>query len=82
MSEDATIRVSATTPNENTGLQAVDYFVWTLQRPYERGEDRYLTYLWEAFRLVHDIDDTRGSSQGIYYTQNTPLTETVLKLRQ
>ena len=82
MSEDATIRVSAATPMEHAGLQAVDYFVWALQRLYERGEERYLAYLWEAFRLVHDIDDTRESSQGVYYTQNAPLTAPVLKWRQ
>ncbi len=82
MGEDATISVSATTPNEHAGLQAVDYFVWALQRLYERGEERYLAYLWKAFRLVHDIDDTRESSQGVYYTQNAPLTAQVLKWRQ
>lgn len=82
MSEDATIRVSAATPKEHAGLQAVDYFVWALQRLYERGEERYLAYLWEAFRLVHDIDDTRASSQGVYYTQKSPLTVPALKWRQ
>ncbi len=82
MREDATIRVSAATPKEHAGLQAVDYFVWALQRLYERGEERYLAYLWEAFRLVHDIDDMRESNQGVYYTQKAPLTAQALKWRQ
>ena len=61
ISTDPAPSISATTPKEYAGLQAVDYFVWALQRLYERDEDRFLTYLWEAFRLVHDLDDTRQS---------------------
>lgn len=82
MSEDVVIQVSDATPKEHAGLQAVDYFVWALQRLYERGEDRYLVYLWETFRFVHDIDDTRDSTQGVYYTQKNPLTASVLKDRK
>ena len=63
------LNVSAATPKKHAGLQAVDYFVWALQRLYERGEDRYVEYLWRAFRLVHDIDDTRKTDYGVYYTQ-------------
>ena len=78
---DAT-NVHAATPKEYAGLQAADYFVWALQRLYERGEERYLAYLWEAFRLVHDIDDTREVGYGVFYTQNTPLTAAALRWRQ
>ena len=78
---DVSLNVSAATPKEHAGLQAVDYFIWALQRLYERGEDRYLTYLWQAFGLVHDIDDTRKTDYGVYYTQNKPLTAEVLKRR-
>ena len=72
-------KVSAATPKEHAGLQAVDYFIWALQRLYERGEDRYLVYLWQAFGLVHDMDDTRETHYGVYYTQNKPLTAENLK---
>jgi hypothetical protein len=58
---------------ETPGLQAVDYFLWALQRFYERREDRFLNYLWPAFRLVHDLDDTRQAQYGVYYTQKKPL---------
>lgn len=74
--------VSAATPKEHAGLQAVDYFVWALQRLYERDEERYLVYLWDAFRLVHDIDDTRETHHGVYYTQNKPLTAEILRSRK
>ena len=74
--------VSAATPKEHAGLQAVDYFVWALQRLYERGEERYLVYLWDSFRLVHDIDDVREDSYGVYYTQKKPLTAAALMWRK
>ena len=56
---------------EQASLQAVDYFVWALQRLYERGEERYVTYLWQAFRLVQDFDDRRETGPGVYYTQKS-----------
>jgi hypothetical protein len=75
----ASLNIAVATPKEHAGLQAVDYFIWALQRLYERGEDRYLTYLWQAFGLVHDIDDTRKTHYGVYYTQNKPLTAEALR---
>jgi len=54
-------------------LQAVDYFLWSLQRFYERSEDRFLNLLWPAFHLVRD-DDNRKKRYGEYYTQKKPLT--------
>ena len=81
-STDSVPYVSAATPKEHAGLQAVDYFVWALQRLYERDEERYLVYLWEAFRLVHDIDDMRETNYGVHYTQKKPLTAEALKWRK
>jgi len=66
-------------PVEHAGLQAVDYFLWALQRLYERREARYVELLWPAFRLVHDLDDTRGKMYGVYYTQKKPLTLAALE---
>ena len=74
--------VFTATPKEHAGLQAVDYFVWALQRLYERSEERYLVYLWDAFRLVHDMDDMRETSRGVYYTQEKPLTAAALMWRK
>ncbi len=76
---DAPMKVSAATPREQTCLQAVDYFIWALQRLYERGEDRYVAYLWQAFRLVQDIDDTRKAGYGVYYTQKKHLNAAALE---
>jgi hypothetical protein len=70
----ASINLLASDPRNIAGLQAVDYFLWSLQRFYERGESRYLDLLWPAFHLVRDIDDKRQNEYGEYYTQKKPLT--------
>lgn len=75
----APVNISPSTPPECSGLQVVDYFLWALQRFYERREDRYTELLWSKFRLVHDIDDTREARYGIYYTQERPLTLAALE---
>ena len=66
---EASLQVTETSPMAQAGLQAVDYFVWALQRLFERHEERYVTYLWPAFRLVQDVDDRRKADYGMYYTQ-------------
>ncbi len=68
------IHVHACYPHQCIPLQAADYFLWALQRLYERNEDRYLQLLWPAFELVLDLDDKRGKPYGTYYTQKKPLT--------
>lgn len=68
------IEVTVSTPPRSVGLQAADYFLWALQRCYERREDRYLAYVWEKVALVHDIEDRRRRTTGAYYTRDDPLT--------
>ena len=77
----ADVQVSAASPARVAGLQAVDYFTWALQRLYEMGEERYLTYLWPAIHLVQDIDDKRKAGYGVYYTQKKPLDAAALAWR-
>ena len=77
----ASLQVSEATPKAQVGLQAVDYFIWALQRLYERGEERYVNYLWQDFRLVQDIDDRREAGYGVYYTQKKPLNAAALEWR-
>ena len=50
------------------------YFLWALQRLYERGEDRYWKYVAAKVSLVHDVDDMRENEYGTYYTKKNPLT--------
>ena len=60
----------------------MDYFIWALQRLYERGEERYVNYLRHTFRLVQDIDDRRKAGYGVYYTQKKPLNAAALEWRR
>lgn len=43
-------------PKEHAGLQAVDYYLWALQRFYERAEARYLNFVWPQTLEVLDLD--------------------------
>jgi hypothetical protein len=79
---DASLQVSEARPKAQAGLQAVDYFIWALQRLYERGEERYVNYLRHTFRLVQDIDDRRKAGYGVYYTQKKPLNAAALEWRR
>jgi hypothetical protein len=48
--------VLCSTPKVQAGLQAVDYFLWALQRFYERREVRYLNFVWPQTLEVMDLD--------------------------
>ncbi len=63
------IRPIAGYPKNFSGLQAVDYFLWALQRIYERHEDRYLEYVWDKVSLIHDVDDNSEKGYGVYYNR-------------
>jgi hypothetical protein len=82
VTSDMFLQVSQASPKDQASLQAVDYFIWALQRLYELGEERYVNYLWPAFRLVHDIDDRREAGYGVYYTQKKPLNAAALEWRR
>jgi hypothetical protein len=73
------IEVVPASPVREVTLQAVDYFLWALQRTFEKNEDRFLTLLWPKCSLVIDVDDTREKGYGTYYTKQKPLTAAALK---
>jgi hypothetical protein len=69
----AEVAITASTPPQNTGLQAVDYFLWALQRYYERGEDRYIELIWDKVVEVEDLDRVEGGRKGVTYNKKRPL---------
>jgi hypothetical protein len=71
--------VKAARPTDEPALQAVDYFLWALQRTFEKREDRFLQLLWPQCSLVVDVDDTREAEYGSYYTKQKPLKAAALK---
>lgn len=65
--------IESTTPRHSAGLQAVDYYLWALQRHFERGEPRYLEYVWPQVKLVHSLDELADGRLGVLYGPNRSL---------
>lgn len=70
---DTHVSVTASTPRDSAGLQAVDYYLWALQRFYERGEDRFIEMLWPQVGEVYDLDLKREGRRGVYFLKDNPL---------
>lgn len=70
----APIEVSCVPAATSGALQAVDYFLWAMQRVFTRVEDRFLSVLCPRISLIIDADDRRKSPSGRYYTRDDPLT--------
>jgi hypothetical protein len=70
----APIEIAAASCFDVVCLQVADYCLWALQRLYERSEDRFFNLLAPKIGLIHDVDDTRKSGAGAYYTRSNPLT--------
>ena len=57
----------------HAGLQVIDYYLWALQRLYERGEARFFELLRPGYRLIMDLDDKRNNRYGEWYSDSNPL---------
>jgi hypothetical protein len=66
--------VFSSTPPTCVSLQAVDYYLWALQRFYERREDRFLELIWPQVGEIHDLDRVVDGKRGVFYTKQKPLT--------
>jgi hypothetical protein len=56
-------------------LNIADYFCWSVQRVFERGETRYYEYLLDKIKLVIDLYDDEGIKTGDnIYNPEKPLT--------
>ncbi|MBX9943668.1 MAG: DUF3800 domain-containing protein [Reyranella sp.] len=75
---DATIFVEAADPHRHAGLQAADYFLWALQRMYERGQDRYWELVRHRASLIVDADDRADRGYGEHYGKGGPVLSTLL----
>lgn len=67
-------------PSNVEALQAADYCLWSLQRLFEKGEDRYFDYMRDHFRLVMDLDDTRRKPYGEWYSDSNILASGKIKM--
>lgn len=71
---DKPVTIMSALPSHVAGLQVVDYYLWALQRMYERGEDRFFNLLAAQYRLIMDLDDTRNKPYGEWYSDSNPCT--------
>jgi hypothetical protein len=67
------LHVSAVGSREDECLQACDYFMWALQRHYERNESGYIEMLWDQVGEVVDLDLESESRSRTVYGPKRPL---------
>jgi hypothetical protein len=67
-------------PSQVAGLQVIDYYLWAIQRLYEREEEQFFRSLASKYRFVMDLDDRRNKPYGEWYSDRNPLT--LEKLRE
>jgi len=60
-------------PSELVGLQVIDYYLWALQRFYERHDESFFAPLFNDYKLIMDIDDRSNKKSGEWYTKKKPL---------
>lgn len=69
----ADVSIVASTPPQSAGLQAVDYYLWAIQRYYERDEGRYVEFIWDKVIEIEDMDRIERGRKGVTYTKKRPL---------
>jgi len=65
--------------SEEIGLQIIDYYLWALQRLYEKSDDSFFLPLSQNYSLIIDCDDKRKYRSGEWYCKKNPLTLEKLK---
>lgn len=66
------IKIQPQTPSGEPCLQVIDYINWTIQRLFEKGQDRYYKYIEEKVKFVVDIYDFNKYPKN-FYTKKNPL---------
>ena len=66
--------ITAGHPYEYIGLQVIDYYLWAVQRLFERGEDRFFMALHNDYRLIMDIDNRTNKEYGEWFSDKNLLT--------
>ena len=54
-------------PSGAAGLQVVDYYLWAVQRLFERAEGRFFAGIAKQIEYVWDLDDSRYGAGGVRY---------------
>ncbi|WP_338462181.1 DUF3800 domain-containing protein [Synechococcus elongatus IITB7] len=69
----AAIEVQSVLSRDQPCLQLADYFLWVVQRLFEKQEDQYLQQVLPALSLIVDIDDATRQPFGRYYSRQKPI---------
>lgn len=70
-----TWHLEVSNPERTNCLQAVDYFLWAVQRFYERKEERFLHMLWPQIGELHDHHLGRRKSGTFFAGDDMPTLE-------
>lgn len=70
---DKKVKIYSAYAHEHAGLQAIDYYLWAIQRFYEREETRFYEFLQDDFKLIMDLDDKRNKEYGEWYSSRNKL---------
>ena len=62
-----TMNVEAKGSREDPCLQACDYFLWALQRHFEKDQSGYIEMLWQKVGEVVDLDSLHNGRRGTIY---------------
>lgn len=65
--------VSSAFPTAEVGLQVIDYYLWAVQRMFEKGEERFFRALEPQYEFVMDLDDKRKKRGGEWYSDTNRL---------
>lgn len=67
---DSQVVIYPQTPSGEPCLQVIDYMNWTIQRAFERGEDRYLKFVQDKISFLMDIYDFDKYPKNFYNRAN------------
>lgn len=76
---DSPVIIEPAYPSESAGLQVIDYYLWALQRLYERQEEQFFNPIASSYRLIMDLDDKRNKAYGEWYNDSNPLSLSKIK---
>ena len=80
ITHDKPTAITAGHPWEHAGLQIVDYYLWAVQRLFERGEERFFRSLQKDYQLIMDVDNTTSTPYGERFGDKNPLTLGKIKI--
>lgn len=71
-----TWHIEVSNPEQTNCLQAVDYYLWAVQRFYEQKEDRFLKLMWPQIGEIHDLHIGKRKSGTFFKGDELPTLET------